>query len=197
MTWAFDNILNTFFSSSPNRSYYFEFQNRTRLASHKTWNNIIEKLLQKDEVTYFDYTLAVVDVVVLPWEKEKRTCKACEMTVSHSKCADDLVAVVRESSATTTPQINDLIGWMRKNNHAARAARFLVHCFDVVCQAMTWNFHIWGPDENSSAAQFNFHSLPSHESQSCQASESALRSFCTTWPTWNNRKTPTESNAKF
>mgnify|MGYP000067248892 FL=1 len=80
------------------------------MASHKTWNNIIEKLLQKDEVTYFDYTLAVVDVVVLPWEKEKRTCKACEMTVSHSKCADDLVAVVRESSATTTPQINDLIG---------------------------------------------------------------------------------------
>ena len=33
---------------------------------------------------------------------------------------------------TTTPQINDLIGWMKKNNRAARAARFLVQCFDVV-----------------------------------------------------------------
>ena len=33
-------------------------------------------------------------------------------------------------TATTTPQINDMIGWMRKNNRAACAAcaaRFLVH----------------------------------------------------------------------
>ena len=27
-----------------------------------------------------------------------------------------------------------------------------------------------------------------HGHHSCQASESALRLFCTTWPTWNNRK---------
>ena len=39
--------------------------------------------------------------------------------------------------ATTTPQINDLIGLMRKYNRAARAARFLVQCFDVVCQTTT------------------------------------------------------------
>ena len=38
------------------------------------------------------------------------------------------------ATSTTTPQINDLIGWMKKNNDAARAARFLVQCFDVVCQ---------------------------------------------------------------
>ena len=30
-------------------------------------------------------------------------------------------------TATTTPQINDLIGGMRKNNRAARAARFLTY----------------------------------------------------------------------
>ena len=29
-------------------------------------------------------------------------------------------------TATTMPQINDLIGRMKKNNRAARAARFLV-----------------------------------------------------------------------
>ena len=34
-----------------------------------------------------------------------------------------------------------------------------------------------------------FHSLPLQENHSCQASESALRLFCTTWPTWNGRKT--------
>ena len=29
-------------------------------------------------------------------------------------------------------QINDFIGWMRKNNRAARAARYLVHFGDDV-----------------------------------------------------------------
>ena len=64
---------------------------------------------------------------------------------------------------------------MKKDNRAqaARAARFLVQCFDVVCQTTTWNFHI------------SYLSLWNH---SCQASESALRLFCTTWSTWNNRK---------
>ena len=38
------------------------------------------------------------------------------------------------ATATTTPENNDLIGWMRKNNRAARAARTLVEIFDVVCQ---------------------------------------------------------------
>ena len=35
------------------------------------------------------------------------------------------------TTATVTPQINDLIGWMRKNDRAARAARFLVQFFDT------------------------------------------------------------------
>ena len=41
------------------------------------------------------------------------------------------------ATVTTTPQINDLIGLTRKNNRAARAARFLVQFFDVVCQTTT------------------------------------------------------------
>jgi len=41
------------------------------------------------------------------------------------------------ATSATTPQINDLIGWMKKNNRAARAARFLVHSFDVVWQTTT------------------------------------------------------------
>ena len=41
------------------------------------------------------------------------------------------------ATTTTTSQINDLIGWMRKNNRSARAARFLVHCFDVDCKMTT------------------------------------------------------------
>ena len=91
------------------------------------------------------------------------------------------------ATATATPQINDLIGWMRKNNHAARAARFLVQYFDVVCQTTTWNFRIWG---NSSPQQKIFHSLPlKPKNRSSQASETTLRLVCTTWPTWNNGKT--------
>ena len=52
------------------------------------------------------------------------------------------------ATATTTLQIKDLIGWVRKNNRAARAARFLVQLIDVVCRATTWNFHSWGSDDN-------------------------------------------------
>ena len=66
------------------------------------------------------------------------------------------------ATTTSTPQINDLFGWMRKT----RAIRLLVQSFGEVCQTTTWNFHI----DNSSR----------------QASESTLCRVCTTWPTWNN-----------
>ena len=38
-------------------------------------------------------------------------------------------------TATQEPQINDMIGCMRKSNHAASAARLLVPFFDVVVVA--------------------------------------------------------------
>jgi len=57
------------------------------------------------------------------------------------------------ATSTTTPQINDLISWVKKNNRAARAARFLVQCFDEVYRTTTWNFHIRGSDDNASPQQ--------------------------------------------
>ena len=42
----------------------------------------------------------------------------------------------------TTPENNDLIGWMKKNNRAAHAARTLVASFDVVYQTTTWKVQI-------------------------------------------------------
>ena len=104
-------------------------------------------------------------------------------------CHPCLSSLGTTGTATTSPQINDLISWIRKNNRAARAARFLVRFLDVVCQIMTSSFHIWRSDDNTSSQKWIFHSLPLHEKLSCQASESALRLFCTMWPTCNNRKT--------
>ena len=42
----------------------------------------------------------------------------------------------------TTPENNDLIGWIRKNNRAACAARFLVQFFDVACQMTISKFKV-------------------------------------------------------
>ena len=93
------------------------------------------------------------------------------------------------ATTTATPQIKDLIGWMRQSNGAARVAHFLVQYFDDVCQTKTWNFHIWGSDANSSPQQNIFHSLPLDEKHLSQVRESTLRLVCTTWQTWNNRIT--------
>ena len=43
------------------------------------------------------------------------------------------------TTATTTPQINDLIGWLKENhgNRAVRASRFSVQFFGAVCQTTT------------------------------------------------------------
>ena len=46
---------------------------------------------------------------------------------------------------------NQWFDWLNEKNN--RAARFLVQCFDVVCQTTTWNFHIWGSDNSASSQQ--------------------------------------------
>ena len=51
---------------------------------------------------------------------------------------------------------------------AARALRFLMQFFDVVCQRTTWNFHTWGSDDNASLQRLISHSLPSREKDSYQ-----------------------------
>ena len=69
---------------------------------------------QKSANVYFQMTFAVV---IAKAPKAKTT--ATEMTRSEN---------------------NYLIGWMRENDRAARAARTQVKFFDVVCQTTTWNF---------------------------------------------------------
>ena len=49
------------------------------------------------------------------------------------------------------PENNDLIGWIRKNNRAARAARSLIQFFDVVCQMTKRNFQIYSFHDNVNA----------------------------------------------
>ena len=49
------------------------------------------------------------------------------------KVSQETTAAASTATSTSTPQINDLIGWMRKTNRAARAARPLVQICDVVC----------------------------------------------------------------
>ena len=50
------------------------------------------------------------------------------------------VLAMTTAAARQHQKNNDLIGGMRKNNRAARAARTSVHLFDVVCQMTSWNF---------------------------------------------------------
>ena len=45
---------------------------------------------------------------------------------------------------------------MTKNNRAARAARFLMMCFDVVRQTTTWNFHILTTATLTTTPQINY-----------------------------------------
>ena len=54
----------------------------------------------------------------------------------------------RPATAAATLQIRDMIGWMKKENLAARAARISVHFVDV-CQTTTWKFKICGSDDNA------------------------------------------------
>ena len=45
-------------------------------------------------------------------------------------------------TATTTPQIKNLIGQVKKNKRATRVARTYEQARAVLCEATTRNFHI-------------------------------------------------------
>ena len=83
------------------------------------------------------------------------------------------------TTTTITPQINDLIGWMKKNNVLHVRQAFWCIFFDVVCQTTTWNFHFSGfwRQRNPAVVKFLFFAF------ACQASESVFRLFCWPWPT--------------
>ena len=88
--------------------------------------------------------------------------------------------------ATTTSQVNGLIGWVRENNRATRAARFLVQFFDVVYQTTTWNLHIWGFSNRARRSKLFILCL---YVETIRAKQATLSLSCTKWPTRNNLKT--------
>ena len=57
------------------------------------------------------------------------------------------------ATATKTPENNDLIDWMSRNDPAACVVRTLVEFFDVVCQMAPWNFQIQGFNDNVNTQQ--------------------------------------------
>ena len=87
-----------------------------------------------------------------------------------------------------TPQINDLIGWMKK-----KIVLQVRHAFwwNVLTQCAKWLREIFIFEVLSTTRARSSKSLtlcPLHENHSYQANESAVHLFCTTWSTWNNRR---------
>ena len=52
---------------------------------------------------------------------------------------------IKDDAVTTTPQMKNLIGQVRKT---ARAARTLTQFCGVLSKTTTWNYHVWGFDDN-------------------------------------------------
>ena len=55
-----------------------------------------------------------------------------------------------EGTATTTPQIKNLIGPASENKRAARAARTYEQVRAILCKITTWNYLIYSFDDNLS-----------------------------------------------
>ena len=53
-------------------------------------------------------------------------------------------------TATTTPQIKNLIGRASENKHAARAARTYEQVRAILCKTTTWNYLIYSFKDNLS-----------------------------------------------
>ena len=71
---------------------------------------------------------------------------------------------------------------MRKIIVLHHRARLLVQCFNAVCQTMVRNVQFWSTDENA-AVNLSFFVF------TWKPFIPRKRLFCTTWSTWNNRKT--------
>ena len=78
---------------------------------------------------------------------------------------------------------------MKKNNRAARAARFLVQCFDVVCQTTTREIFIFEvlttTRARSSKSFILFFYMKTISAKQVQV---ARHIFCTAFPTWNDHR---------
>ena len=61
-----------------------------------------------------------------------------------------------KAKAKTTPESNDLIGWMKTADRGARAGRKLIEFFNVTM----WNFQIYGFNDNVNTQQQTINSFP-------------------------------------
>ena len=95
------------------------------------------------------------------------------------------------SATAMTSQIRTTIGWIRKNNPTARAARFLVailRCRMPNNDVKFWNvlFGRHRRDPQQSLESFILHLC---QKRSLQSSERTIRLFLTRWSTRHNHKT--------
>ena len=120
------------------------------------------------------------------------------------------------TTATTTPQINDLIGWKRKNYRAGRCGMLFGAMFSTSfpgsfifprsfpCSlwggetkdpgnevAMLWGRLLNGDvrQREPPPANLSFFAISWKPFVPSKRYFVQLRQFCTTWSTWNNRKT--------
>ena len=99
------------------------FRATTMKISRRCLTDLVEKFLQKRSAH-----AALLFFLLEPIKSLICCCCRRHLFREFKKCRDD-------GTKMTTPQVNDLIGLTRKNNRAARAARFLVQLFDHSCQA--------------------------------------------------------------
>jgi len=133
----------------------------------------------------FTFIIHVIDqsrMVEKCHQNKKHTWEACK-ACSRNSCFFSLNLQI--SGVLVTANIKDLIGWMRKNNRAARAACFLAQFLVVVCLEI-FKFEVRTTTRSTKKI---YHSLPLCENRSFQSSERTLPLFPSKWPTWNNHET--------
>ena len=78
---------------------------------------------------------------------------------------------------------------MKKNNRAARAARFLVQCLDVVCQTTTREISIFEVLTTTRARSSKCFIVCFYmKTISAKQVQVARHIFCTAFPTWNDHR---------
>ena len=158
---------------------------KSDILTFPAWKEVAKEYRKKQQC-WTDYA------IVTAWSIEVNSIHQCHKDIPLQFTFFTTFRVrfyLKGSATTTTPQINDVIGWIRKNNRATCAARFLAQFFDVICQTMTWSFHIWSSHATTRGCSSKFSFPLLHENYSCQTSERTLRLFRATWRTCNNRKT--------
>ena len=83
---------------------------------------------------------------IFRWPSRRRRRRVCFNSLLGSFTINDR----NEGTATTTPQIKNLIGRASKNKRAARAVRTYEQIRANLCKTTTWNYLIYSFDDNLS-----------------------------------------------